>query len=197
MRDHAEVVVVGAGIMGLSVAYHLAERGLTDVTVLDQGYLCGGGSGRKGRTKPIRERLEKSVALQNDCGLPTRLLTAAEAQRIVPELDPSGIEVASYNPGDGVVFPWPFVWGYAQAARKLGVEIAPWHQVVGIELATLQGRQASQRAHDHRLIPRAGRRGCLTLESRPLYRPIAGLRRRRAVVRGAMRRVANDLGRTP
>ncbi|MDP9037331.1 MAG: FAD-dependent oxidoreductase, partial [Myxococcota bacterium] len=41
MRDHAEVVIVGAGIMGLSIAYHLAERGLTDVTVLDQGYLCG------------------------------------------------------------------------------------------------------------------------------------------------------------
>ena len=26
-----------------------------------------------------------------------------------------------YNPEDGVVFPWPFVWGFAQAARKLGV----------------------------------------------------------------------------
>ncbi|MDP9034158.1 MAG: FAD-binding oxidoreductase, partial [Myxococcota bacterium] len=86
-----------------------------------------------GRTKAIRESLEKSVALQNDCGLPTRLLSAAEARSIVPELDPSGIEVAAYNPGDGVVFPWPFVWGYAQAARKLGVDVAPWHQLVGIE----------------------------------------------------------------
>jgi glycine/D-amino acid oxidase-like deaminating enzyme len=28
---------------------------------------------------------------------------------------------ASFNPDDGVVFPWPFVWGYARAARDLGV----------------------------------------------------------------------------
>ena len=35
MRDRAEVVVVGAGIMGLSIAYHLAELGVRDVTVVD------------------------------------------------------------------------------------------------------------------------------------------------------------------
>jgi sarcosine oxidase subunit beta len=178
MRDRADVVVVGAGIMGLSVAYHLAERGVTKVTVVDQGYLCGGASGRNGggvraqwssennvrlmlesirmcrefaakmkinvwfrqggylflaRSSPLRERLEKSVALQNECGLPTRMLSARDAQRIVPELDRSGIEAASYNHEDGVVFPWPFVWGYAQAARKRGVEIATWHEVIGFQ----------------------------------------------------------------
>ena len=47
-RDRADVVVVGAGIMGLSIAYHLAARGITRVTVLDRGYLCGGASGRNG-----------------------------------------------------------------------------------------------------------------------------------------------------
>ena len=46
MRDNAEVVVVGAGIMGLSIAYHLAERGVRNVTVIDRNYLCGGASGR-------------------------------------------------------------------------------------------------------------------------------------------------------
>jgi glycine cleavage system aminomethyltransferase T/glycine/D-amino acid oxidase-like deaminating enzyme len=39
MRDHAEVVVIGAGIVGASAAYHLAELGITDVLVLDQGPL--------------------------------------------------------------------------------------------------------------------------------------------------------------
>src|SRR5271155_2688959 len=48
MRDRASVVVVGAGIMGLSIAYHLAERGVRDITVVDQGYICGGASGRNG-----------------------------------------------------------------------------------------------------------------------------------------------------
>jgi sarcosine oxidase subunit beta len=32
----AEVVIVGAGIMGCSIAYHLAERGLRDVVVLER-----------------------------------------------------------------------------------------------------------------------------------------------------------------
>ncbi len=36
MRDHAEVVVIGAGVGGASIAYHLAEAGCTDVIVLDR-----------------------------------------------------------------------------------------------------------------------------------------------------------------
>jgi len=85
------------------------------------------------RTPAIRAQLEKSVALQNEHGLPTRMLTPAEACKIVPELDASGVEAASYNGDDGVVFPWPFVWGYAQAAEKRGVEVATWHEVTGFE----------------------------------------------------------------
>jgi glycine cleavage system aminomethyltransferase T/glycine/D-amino acid oxidase-like deaminating enzyme len=46
VRDRAELVIVGAGIVGTSAAYHLAELGLTDVLVLDQGPLfeTGGSS---------------------------------------------------------------------------------------------------------------------------------------------------------
>ncbi len=176
MRPQADVVVVGAGVMGLSVAYHLAAQGVTNVSVLDRGYLCGGASGRNGggvraqwssernivlmleslrmcrdfaakmkinvwfrqggylflaRSPEAREKLEKSVSLQNGCGVRTRMLSAAEVRRIVPQLSTDGVDAASYNADDGVVFPWPFVWGYAQAARKLGVEILPWHRVVG------------------------------------------------------------------
>src|ERR1051325_4963804 len=39
VRDRAEVVIVGAGIVGTSAAYHLSKLGLTDVLVLDQGPL--------------------------------------------------------------------------------------------------------------------------------------------------------------
>ena len=42
MPDRAQVVVVGGGIIGCSVAYHLARRGITDVLVLEQGRLTGG-----------------------------------------------------------------------------------------------------------------------------------------------------------
>jgi dimethylglycine oxidase len=39
MKDRAQLVVIGAGIVGASAAYHLAELGITDVLVLDQGPL--------------------------------------------------------------------------------------------------------------------------------------------------------------
>ncbi|MEM7140112.1 MAG: FAD-dependent oxidoreductase [Actinomycetota bacterium] len=40
--DRAQVVVVGGGIVGASIAYHLTRRGITDVVVLEQGTLtCG------------------------------------------------------------------------------------------------------------------------------------------------------------
>ncbi|AKT37700.1 NAD(P)/FAD-dependent oxidoreductase [Chondromyces crocatus] len=177
MRDRAEVVIVGAGIMGLAIAYNLARHhGVTDIVVLDRGYLCGGASGRNGggvraqfssadniqlmqesirlcrdfaqemkiniwfrqggylflvRSEEGRRMLERSVAVQNEHGLGTRMLLPIEAQRIVPELSTEGVVAASFNPDDGVVFPWPFVWGYAHAAEKLGVEIATFTQVTG------------------------------------------------------------------
>src|SRR5262245_64555451 len=50
------------------------------------------------RSEERRRMLESSVAMQNSCGLATRMLTAREAQKVVPELDPRGIVAASYNP---------------------------------------------------------------------------------------------------
>ena len=39
MKDHAQVVIIGAGIMGCSVAYYLTQMGRRDVVVLEQGPL--------------------------------------------------------------------------------------------------------------------------------------------------------------
>ena len=36
MSSSAEVVIIGAGVMGASVAYHLALRGCTDVTIIEK-----------------------------------------------------------------------------------------------------------------------------------------------------------------
>lgn len=43
-RDMAEVVIIGAGVMGASVAAHLAELGVRDVLLVDRGPALGAGS---------------------------------------------------------------------------------------------------------------------------------------------------------
>lgn len=44
---HAEIVIVGAGVIGASVAWHLAARGCRDILVVDRGPAPGGGSTSK------------------------------------------------------------------------------------------------------------------------------------------------------
>ncbi|MGH7329970.1 MAG: NAD(P)/FAD-dependent oxidoreductase, partial [Polyangiaceae bacterium] len=85
------------------------------------------------RDEEKRRALEMSVKVQNECGLSTRMLTPKEAREIVPELDVAGLTAASFNADDGVVFPWPFVWGFARAAEKLGVHVLTFTDVVGFE----------------------------------------------------------------
>jgi sarcosine oxidase, subunit beta len=47
LKSSYEVVIVGAGVHGLATAYYLAKNhGITDVALLDKGYLGGGASGR-------------------------------------------------------------------------------------------------------------------------------------------------------
>jgi sarcosine oxidase subunit beta len=75
------------------------------------------------RTEERAKQLAASAELQRDNGLPTRIVEPSEVKELVPELDVSRVVCASWNPDDGVVFPWPFVWGYARAASALGVEI--------------------------------------------------------------------------
>jgi sarcosine oxidase, subunit beta len=86
-------------------------------------------------------RLEKNIAVQNRCGVATRMLDPREAQAIVPELDLSGIVGASYNPTDGILFPWPFLWGYARQAAARGVRIFTQTAVTGLAAGRAGGYQ--------------------------------------------------------
>lgn len=40
--EHAEIVIVGGGVEGLAIAWSLADRGCTDVLVLERDCLCSG-----------------------------------------------------------------------------------------------------------------------------------------------------------
>ncbi|GGB85262.1 sarcosine oxidase subunit beta [Marinobacterium zhoushanense] len=47
LKSHYDVVIIGGGGHGMACAYYLAkEHGITDVAVLEQGYIGGGNTGR-------------------------------------------------------------------------------------------------------------------------------------------------------
>ncbi len=43
--QRAEAIIIGAGVVGTSIAYHLAARGLTDIVVLERNRIAQGASG--------------------------------------------------------------------------------------------------------------------------------------------------------
>src|SRR6266850_562456 len=98
-------------------------------------------------------RIEYGAELQKRHGLPTRVIGPEEAGGIVPQLDTSKFIAASWNPEDGVVFPWPFLWGYADGARKRGAQVETFTRCTGIEVSegrvraveTDRGRVAADR----------------------------------------------------
>lgn len=48
MRERAEVVIIGGGIMGASLAFALTQLGVKDVAVVERGVIASGASGRTG-----------------------------------------------------------------------------------------------------------------------------------------------------
>ena len=47
MQSHAKIVIVGGGIMGPGLLYHLAEEGCTDVLLIENAELTSGGYGHR------------------------------------------------------------------------------------------------------------------------------------------------------
>lgn len=48
MKNSAEAVVIGGGVNGTSVAFHLAKAGLKDVVLVERWHLAAGASGKSG-----------------------------------------------------------------------------------------------------------------------------------------------------
>jgi glycine cleavage system T protein len=82
LPDRARVVIVGGGVVGCSVAYHLAKRGWTDVVVLERNQLTSGTTWHaaglittarptSGMRQVVKRSIEVFKTLEADTGLST------------------------------------------------------------------------------------------------------------------------------
>lgn len=164
----ADIVIAGGGVNGLATAYHLAQQDVTNIVVLEKGYLGAGATGRCGagirqqwgmeenivlarESVRVFERLAgelgfntffrqggylmlvfdereyeliaSKVPLQNRLGVPTKMLSPQEIADLVPGINLNGILAGAYCPSDGTAYPYAVLWGYAEAARRRGVDV--------------------------------------------------------------------------
>lgn len=94
------------------------------------GYLFLAGSAETAR------RLEKGAELHHRHGVPTQLLSPGAARELVPQLSLEGVKLCAYNRRDGVIFPWPFLWGYAQGLKRRGIGVETYTTVTGFEISS-------------------------------------------------------------
>lgn len=69
------------------------------------------------------EAFEKNIALQNELGVPSRLIDLSEAKALSPLISTEGLLAAAYSPTDGHCTPESVVNGYAGAARRAGARL--------------------------------------------------------------------------
>ena len=180
LKQRYEIAIVGGGVHGLSLAYHLAKSGRTDVAVFERSYIGAGASGRNlalirsswaqrawvelvwfarelWRTISVEldynvmftERgsylciageeafalAREAVRMQNEVGVPTRLVDAGELARALPQLNAEGLLGAVHDPTAGISRHDALVWALARAAARLGVHVHASTAVTGMRVA--------------------------------------------------------------
>lgn len=78
---------------------------------------------------------EQGIALQNELGVPSRMISVTEARKLSPLISTEGLLAAVFSPADGHCTPESVVAGYATAARRLGAQLRPHCAATGIETA--------------------------------------------------------------
>lgn len=85
-----------------------------------------------------RERalMNETIPLHNSLDVPTRFLDVRDIAKMVPGLNLEGVVGAAFCPTDGTAYPYAVLWGYAEAARKLGARIYNYAEVQRVTRGT-------------------------------------------------------------
>jgi sarcosine oxidase, subunit beta len=174
--ESADVLVAGGGVMGTSIAFHLAEAGvevlLCERAELGSGSTSKGAGGVRGMfsdelnvrigvrsleawagfgerpgaevgfdpvgylfllssDRQVRE-FERQVALQNRLGLPSRMVTPAQAAELSPLAGLEGVCAGAFCPSAGLAVPDAAVQGYAAGARRHGARVLAGCEVTAL-----------------------------------------------------------------
>ncbi len=115
LPDRAEVVVVGGGVVGCAIAYHLVRRGITDVLLLEQNQLT---AGTTWHAAGLAAQLKATYSLTKLATYTVRLFEALEDEtgQATGFRAPGSISVASDAER------WEEILRGASMGRSVGVE---------------------------------------------------------------------------
>jgi len=67
MSETADIIIIGGGVMGASITYHLAKQGAGQLVLLERQALCSGTTGRSGAIIRQHYSNEYTVRMARDC----------------------------------------------------------------------------------------------------------------------------------
>jgi sarcosine oxidase subunit beta len=118
---------IALGLRSIAAYERFGERPGAEIDLRQVGYLF-----LLDREEDV-ESFERSVALQNEHGVPTRFVSMAEARDLCPLAGLEGVLAATFCPLDGHASPEAVVQGYATGIRRLGGTVLTDCAVTGIE----------------------------------------------------------------
>lgn len=86
------------------------------------------------KTNKQKNMLEKSVAFQNKVGVKSRLIDPQDINKFCPHIKTDDILLASYNSRDGVLFPWPVLFGLEKYLKDQNIKVHTFTPVTGLKI---------------------------------------------------------------
>lgn len=166
--QHADLVIIGGGVFGLSIAYHYARLEVGRVLLLERNALAAAATSRAaalltraraktalmpliaqtyadialletelGESLDLRQvgglhlaasetrarELRELVIVAERAGLRVEWVSADEASRRVPWLNPEAVAAAAFMAEDAFIDPYRLAMAYARAARMYGASL--------------------------------------------------------------------------